>query len=86
MNLEKEIISTKFENNYQKSVVNIIYTYNWITNLLNQRLGKYNISLPQYTLLRILRGQHPKPATVNLIKERMPDKKSDHLLDKLRGQ
>lgn len=77
MNLEKEIITNKFENNYQKSVVNIIYTYSWVTNLLRQRLDKHRITLQQFNILRILRGQHPKPATVNLLKERMLDKMSD---------
>lgn len=77
MNLEKEIITNKFENNYQKSVVNIIYTYSWVTNLLGQRLDKHRITLQQFNILRILRGQHPKPATVNLLKERMLDKMSD---------
>ena len=36
-------------------------------------------------MLRILRGQYPKPATVNLIKERMIDKMSDasRIVDRL---
>jgi len=36
-------------------------------------------------VLRILRGQYPKPATVNLIKERMIDKMSDasRIVDRL---
>jgi DNA-binding MarR family transcriptional regulator len=77
MEIEKEIVSNKFESNYQKSIVNIIYTYGWLTNLLKQRLDKHRITLQQYNILRILRGQHPKPATINLLKERMLDKMSD---------
>jgi DNA-binding MarR family transcriptional regulator len=36
-------------------------------------------------VLRILRGQHPKPATVNLLMERMLDKTSNvsRIMDKL---
>ncbi|MES3017119.1 MAG: MarR family transcriptional regulator [Bacteroidota bacterium] len=77
MEIEKEIFSNKFENNHQKSIVNLIYTYGWITNLLKQRLNKHKITLQQYNILRILRGQSPKPATINILKERMLDKMSD---------
>lgn len=77
MEIEKEIYADKFENNHQKVIVNLIYTYGWITNLLRQRLNKHKITLQQYNILRILRGQYPKAATVNLLKERMLDKMSD---------
>ena len=77
MEIEKEIVNRKFENNHQKAIVNLIYTYGWITNQLRQRLNKHKITLQQYNILRILRGQNPKPATINLLKERMLDKMSD---------
>lgn len=77
MELEKEIVSDKFINNYHKSIVNIIYTYNWLTDKLKNRLDTHQITLQQFNLLRILRGQHPRPATINLLKERMLDKMSD---------
>lgn len=77
MEIEKEIYSKKFEDNHQKAVVNLIYTYGWVTNLLRLQLNKYGITLQQYNILRILRGQYPKPATVNILKERMLDKMSD---------
>lgn len=85
MEIGKVINSNKFENNHQKSIVNLIYTYGWITNLLKQRLNKYDITLQQYNVLRILRGQRPNPATINLIKERMLDKMSDasRIVDRL---
>lgn len=77
MEIEKEIYNKKFEDNHQKVVVNLIYTYGWITNLLRLKLNKHSITLQQYNILRILRGQYPKPATVNILKERMLDKMSD---------
>jgi DNA-binding MarR family transcriptional regulator len=45
----------------------------------------YGLTLPQFNILRILRGQHPKPATVNLLIERMLDKTSNasRIVDKL---
>ena len=88
MKIEKEIFSNKFENNHQKAIVNLIYTYGWITNLLKQQLNKYKITLQQYNILRILRGQHPNPATINMLKERMLDKMSDasRIVDRLEQQ
>lgn len=77
MELEKEIHQTRFKNDYHKMVVNIIYSYGWVTSLVKERLGKKQVTLQQYNILRILRGQHPKPATINLLKERMLDKMSD---------
>ncbi|HEY0896967.1 MAG TPA: MarR family transcriptional regulator [Sphingobacteriaceae bacterium] len=84
MKLEHEI-SSKFENSYQKAAINIIYTYGWLTTNLRVRLNKYDITLQQFNILRILRGQFPKPATVNLLKERMLDKMSDasRIVDRL---
>jgi len=77
MEIEKEIYNKKFEDNHQKVVVNLIYTYGWITNLIKLKLNKHSITLQQYNILRILRGQYPNPATVNILKERMLDKMSD---------
>jgi len=77
MEIEKEIYNRKFENSHQKVVVNLLYTYGWITNLLRLSLNKHNLTLQQYNILRILRGQYPNPATINILKERMLDKMSD---------
>ena len=85
MELEKEIHSNKFEDNYQKAVINVSYTYNWISNILRNRLEKHNITQQQFNILRILRGQLPNPSTVNLLKERMIDKMCDasRMVDRL---
>ena len=42
--------------------------------------------MQQYNILRILRGQHPKAANINTLKERMLDKMSDvsRLVERLR--
>ncbi|MFM6954747.1 MAG: MarR family winged helix-turn-helix transcriptional regulator [Sphingobacteriaceae bacterium] len=77
MRLEDEISSSKFNSSYHKAIVDVLYTYGWITNLLKQRLDDRDITLQQYNILRILRGQFPNPATVNLLRERMLDKMSD---------
>lgn len=86
MKLESEIKQRKFKNEYHKAIVNIVYTYNWMIEKQTNQLKSYDITLQQFNILRILRGQHPNPATVKLIKERMLDKMSDvsRLVEKLR--
>jgi DNA-binding MarR family transcriptional regulator len=85
MKIEDEIQSSKFEDIYHKAVINISYTYSWMSNLMRFNFEKYNLTSQQFNVLRILRGQSPKPATVNMIKERMLDKMSDasRIVDRL---
>jgi len=84
MRIDDEIHS-KFEDNYQKAVINISYTEGWLRNTFNCHFERHNLTQQQFNILRILRGQYPKPATVNLLKERMIDKMSDasRIVDRL---
>jgi DNA-binding MarR family transcriptional regulator len=86
MELEKEIQQTRFKNQYQKLTLNIIFTANWLNLRQIQLFKPYGLSPQQYNILRILRGQHPKVATVSLLSERMMDKSSNasRLVEKLR--
>ena len=86
MELEKEIKQEKFADEHQKMVVNIIYTANWINYSHSKFMKAYGITPQQYNILRILKGQLPKAASVNLLIERMLDKMSNasRLVDKLK--
>ena len=86
MKLEEEIKQSKFRNEYHKLAVNVIYTYSWLSKLQSQLFIVYHITSNQYNILRILRGQHPKPASINLLRERMLDKMPDasRLVERLR--
>lgn len=86
MSLEKDIKQSQFKNEYQKALLNILYTNNHLINQMNVVFKKNNITRQQYNVLRILRGQHPKPVSINLIKERMLDKMSDasRIVERLR--
>ncbi len=86
MKLEQEIKQPKFRNEFHKLAVNILYTNSWLVNLYSNLFSKYDITSNQFNILRILRGQYPNPATVNLLKERMLDKMSDvsRLVERLR--
>jgi len=85
MRIDDEIQSSKFEDNYHKLVINIAYTDSWLSNSFRCKFEKHNLTQQQFNILRILRGQYPKPATVNLLKERMVDKMSDasRIVDRL---
>ena len=86
MKLEEEIVQQKFESDYHKAVVNIIYTSHWLANLHTEAFKPHNITMPQFNILRILRGQYPKVVNLKLLKERMLDKMSDvsRLIERLR--
>ena len=85
MRIDDEIQSSKFEDSYHKLVINITYTDGWLGNLFRCKFEKHNLTQQQFNILRILRGQYPKPATINLLKERMIDKMSDasRIVDRL---
>jgi DNA-binding MarR family transcriptional regulator len=84
MSLEKDINQSKFRNEYQKSVVNIVYTYNWMTEQLKQVFEKEDLTMQQFNILRILRGNNGPLSTLQ-IRERMLDKMSDtsRIVDRL---
>ncbi|PSL47431.1 DNA-binding MarR family transcriptional regulator [Chitinophaga niastensis] len=85
-NLEKLITQKAFENDNQRGLVSLIFVGNWITSRHQQFFKQYDITMQQYNILRILRGQHPKAASINVLKERMLDKMSDvsRLVERLR--
>lgn len=77
MQLQKEIQASRFESVYQQAVVNVVFTCNWYNDKFKQAMLPYGITMQQFNVLRILRGQHPKPSTINLIKARILDKMCD---------
>lgn len=85
MRLEEEIKQKKFKSEHHKLMVNLIYTSNWLMSIHGPLMKQYGLTVQQYNILRILRGQYPNPCTVNLLKERMLDKMSDasRLVDRL---
>jgi len=86
MKLETEISQESFKSEYHKLLVNIIYTSSWIHSKIAVRLKPHGITPQQYNILRILRGQYPNPARVQLLEERMLDRMSNasRLVERLR--
>jgi DNA-binding MarR family transcriptional regulator len=84
MSLEKDISQQSFRNEYQKGIINIIYTYNWMNEKMKKVFDAEGITAQQYNILRILRGA-AKPISTLQIRERMLDKMSDtsRIVDRL---
>lgn len=82
----EELIKTKpIKDPYERSFLNIMYTGNWILTRINHTLKPFDITEPQYNVLRILRGQHGNAMSLFEIQDRMIQKMSNvsRLIDKL---
>lgn len=84
MGIGNEINQQKFNSEYQKSVINIIYTYNWLREKLQTIFDREDLTMQQFNILRILRGSAVPLSTLQ-IRERMLDKMSDtsRIVDRL---
>lgn len=84
MTLEKDINQQVFRSEYQKSIINLIYTFNWVNEKLNRSFEPFEITQQQFNILRILRGA-AQPLSTLQIRQRMLDKMSDtsRIVDRL---
>ena len=76
MSLEQDINQPTFRTNYQKAIINIIYSSNWLQERVKNYVEPFKITVQQYNILRILRGSKT-PLTTFVIRARMLDKMSD---------
>jgi DNA-binding MarR family transcriptional regulator len=85
MKIEEAIRQSRFADNYQKVIVNLIYTANWIRDEQVKLLKQYDILPQHFNALRIIKGKHPQPVSPGEMKEVLIDKANDltRLLDKL---
>tara|TARA_B110000037_G_C16966661_1_gene443260 strand:+ start:424 stop:876 length:453 start_codon:yes stop_codon:yes gene_type:complete len=86
--ISEEIKQKEFKSVYNKLLVNILFTNSWINGQQNKIFKTYGLTTQQFNVLRILRGQHPNAASVNLLKDRMIDKMSNvsRIIDKLKAK
>lgn len=77
-------IHARFKNEMHKALVNIRFTSNWIGVYHSKQLEEYGLSLPQFNILRILRGAG-EALSISTVKERMLEKSPNttRLIDKL---
>jgi DNA-binding MarR family transcriptional regulator len=85
MGISEDLKQSNFQSESQKAIVNAIYTGNWIVQQQQELLKPFGLTIQQYNVLRILKGQQGNPMTVLAITERMLDKMSNasRLVDKL---
>lgn len=86
MKLEDEIQQKEFKDEYNKAIVNILFTHSFIVTKQNSLFKPFGLSPEQYNVLRILRGQNGNPITVSSIQDRMLNKMSNasRLVEKLK--
>ncbi|MFS4416222.1 MarR family winged helix-turn-helix transcriptional regulator [Maribacter sp. 2307ULW6-5] len=88
MNVEAAIKTTKEIPLKKRTLIHLSLINNKINEQMMAALKPFDISLPQFNVLRILRGQQGKPANLQTINERMVTKMSNttRLVDKLMGK
>jgi DNA-binding MarR family transcriptional regulator len=84
MTLETDINQQVFRTEYQKSIINLIFTFNWVNEKINRHFEPFDITQQQFNILRILRGAG-QPLSTLQIRQRMLDKMSDtsRIVDRL---
>lgn len=67
------------------AVIELILTGNWVQDKVAEALKPFNLSVAQFNVLRILRGQKGKPASLSCVNAKMIHKMSNttRLIDKL---
>jgi DNA-binding MarR family transcriptional regulator len=89
MGLEEDIKQgKKFTNDYEKLLVNIMFTNSWLVEKQSALFKPHGITTPQYNVLRILRGAFPEPCTINTLIDRMLDRMSNasRIVDRLEAK
>ena len=83
MKIDEELKSS-FKSPQQRAVVNIRYTSNFLGNIQHHFMSRYDLSMAQFNILRILRGAKDM-INVNTVKDRMIEKSPNttRLMDKL---
>lgn len=79
-----DAIQSKFQSHGHRAIVNVRYTSNFFATQQNKFMADFGLSMPQYNILRILRGAK-KSISVNDAKSRMVEKSPNttRLMDKL---
>lgn len=72
----------------KRTILNVMFTQNIIGERLSEVMKEHDLSLEQFNVLRILRGQKGCPVNMTLIQERMIARTSNttRLVDKLEAK
>lgn len=85
MGVKDKVRIKRFQSEWHKATINVLLTNNWLTKELEARANRKDITLQQFNVLRILRGQYPKLVTNSLVKDRMINSTPDisRLVDRI---
>jgi len=83
--LKRRIKQSRFESPQQEALLNLIVVSNYIREQSERAVTEFGITLPQYNVLRILRGVHPEGHPRCEIAARMLDRAPDvtRIIDRL---
>lgn len=85
MQIEEAIKQKKpFKNQLHRALVNLLYTTNVVRDRNKAVLKKFDLTMQQYNVLRILRGAE-QPISTRIIRQRLLDKMADasRLVDRI---
>lgn len=85
MNVEEVIKTNKKISLESRTLIHLMLVEHQIREAYSNTLKPYEVSVQQFNVLRILRGQNGKPANLSTLNERMVTKMSNttRLVDKL---
>ncbi len=85
MNVEEILKTDKKIPLESRTIIHLTLVHNKINETISDILKPFDVSLQQFNVLRILRGQHGKVANLSTLNERMVTKMSNttRLVDKL---
>jgi len=85
MNVEERIKTEQPLPLQRRTIIHLMLINNLIGEQMSQALKPFEVSLQQFNVLRILRGQKGKPANLSTLNDRMVSKMSNttRLVDKL---
>jgi DNA-binding MarR family transcriptional regulator len=83
--LRRRIKQEKFSSPQQEALLNLLVAANYFRQETERIVGEFEITLPQYNVLRILRGVHPEGHPRSEIATRMLDRAPDvtRIVDRL---
>lgn len=85
MNVEERIKTSVTLPPGRRTIIHIMLVNNHIQDVLHRALKPFEVSIQQFNVLRILRGQKGEPANLSTLNERMVSRMSNttRLVDKL---
>lgn len=85
MKAEEILKTTKPLSQKKKLVINLMLSTSQVNSKVGEAIKPFDVSIQQFNVLRILRGQNGKPANLSTVQDRMVNKMSNttRLVDKL---